>query len=160
MTPLIKEMTRERGGHTMGGTQGEKSIRNPLIVKEAEHITQEMAKDRVMATREKEEEEVDNHTGSHKTTKETLMVITEKVVTHQDTTEIKPHPTQTMKHQMEVVVKEVGIEIVTVACLEIVEDQDHQAQVVTRIGDLKGIEEEGEIEEEVEIETQWIGKRL
>ena len=143
----------------MKATQG-KSTLNTLIIKEAEPITQEMAMIRVTAIEKKEVEEVDNHTQSHKTHKETRTAITEKVVTLQDTTEIKLHPTQTMKHQMEVVVKEVGIETVTIVCIEIVEDQDHRAQVVTRIGGLKGIGEEGENEGVVEIETKQIGEKL
>ena len=83
----------------MEGTQGQSTL-NTLIIKEAEHITREMAMNRVIAIEKKEVEEVDNHTQSHKTHEETLTAITEKVVILQDTTEIKLHPTQTMKHQM------------------------------------------------------------
>ena len=103
---------------------------------------------------------MDNHTLSHKTHEEALIAITEKVVILPDTTEIKLLPTQIMKPRMEVVVKEVDIGIVTIVLTEVVEDEDHRAQVVTRIGDLKGIGEGGEKEEVADIETKQTGKKL
>ena len=142
----------------MEATQG-KSTLNTLIIKEAEPITQEMAMIRVTAIEKKKVEGVDNHTLSHKTHEEALIAITEKVVILPDTTEIELVTTQIVKPRMEVVVKEVGIGIVTVLT-EVVEDEDHRAQVVTRIGDLKGIGEGGEKEEVVDIETKQTGKKL
>ena len=46
------------------------------------------------------------------------------------------------------------IETVALVCIEIVEDQDHRAQVVRMIGGLEGIGEEGDVEEVVEVVTR------
>ena len=156
----------------MEGTQDQKSTHHTLIIKEAEQVTQEVAMNRAIAIGKEEEERVDNHIQRHQTLTEARPAITEKVVTLQDAMEIKLHPTPTMKRQIEVVIEEVGkgtvtvadivgietltigIETVTLVCIEIVEDQDHRAQVVRMIGGLEGIGEEGDVEEVVEVVTR------
>ena len=151
-------MRREEGEHSRTTPRG-KSLLNTLVIKEAEPLTQERAMIRVTAIEKKKVEGVDNHTLSHKTQEEALIAITEKMVILPDTTEVELITTQIVKPRMEVVVKEVGIGIVTVLT-EVVEDEDHRAQVVMRIGDLKGIGEGGEKEEVADIETKQTGKKL
>ena len=52
----------------------------------------------------------------------------------------------------------IEIETVALVCIEIVEDQDHRAQVVRMIGDLEGIGEEGGVEGVVEVVMKVEGR--
>ena len=83
----------------MEGTQDQESTHHPLIIKEAEPVTQEVAMNRAIAIR-KEEEERENNIQRHQTLTEARLTTTEKVVTLPDAMEIKLHPTSTMRRQI------------------------------------------------------------
>ena len=83
----------------MEGTQDQESTHHPLITREVELVTQEVAMNRAIAIR-KEEEERENNIQRHQTPTEARLTTTEKVVTLPDTMEIKLHPTSAMRRQL------------------------------------------------------------